>query len=51
MSRNSLTVIPNNSEKFKTITWSHLPDDISDDEYDELLREMRAKTADKELKA
>ena len=51
MSRNSLTVIPNNSEKFKTITWSHLPDDISVDDYDELLREMHAKSTDKERKA
>ena len=51
MTHNSLTVIPNNGEKFKTITWSHLPDDITEDDYDELTREMRAKTTDKERKA
>ena len=51
MSNNTLNVIPDNGEKFKTITWSHLPDDISEDDYNELVREMRAKTTDKERKA
>ena len=50
MIKNDLYVLPDNSEKFKAMTWSPLPLNMTVEEFDNLQREKRAKETTKKRK-